>query len=457
MEERIIKFIAALRARGVHVSLAESIDAFNAIDHLGIHARKTFRLCLRSTLIKNRSALAVFDELFPLFFNTASAPPLSNLTNDLSREEAIQIAEAIRDLNDHIRRMLERLLHGEPLSAEELEHFAQRIGLQHANNLRYTEWMARRMEQAMKFTEVRAAIQNLINTLSELFTDTNRLEQIQQLIEENYQALRDQIRQFVGQRIAENLSDLPREESIDRLMDRSFNALSENDMQILREEVRRLAVILRSRVALRQKRAKNGRLDPKATIRANLKHQGIPFEIKYHNRRQKPKLVVFCDLSTSMRYCSELMLSLVYELKDQISKTHAFAFIDHLEYINPYFIGKEGNAAVKSVLQKMPPGYYSTDLGYSLTNFASGYLDTIDNKTTFIMVGDGRNNYNNPELVIFRIISQRSHRTIWINPESRNQWGTGDSDMWKYVPYCDDILRASTLNELTAAVDQLLD
>ena len=36
MEERILKFIAALRAGGVRVSLAESADAFAAIDRLGV-------------------------------------------------------------------------------------------------------------------------------------------------------------------------------------------------------------------------------------------------------------------------------------------------------------------------------------------------------------------------------------------------------------------------------------
>jgi uncharacterized protein with von Willebrand factor type A (vWA) domain len=379
-----------------------------------------------------------------------------NLAEDLSPEEATMIAAAIKNLNDSIRQMTERLIQGDPLSQDELDRFAQRIGLQHANNIRYQEWMARRMEQAMKFDEVREAIKELMNTLSEILKDSSRLDQIKDLIEENYQGFRKQIRQFVGKKIAEGLSEIPREEPIEKLMNRPFNTLSERDMQVLREEVRRLAVVLRSRVALRQKRAKNGRLDPKATIRANLKHQGIPFDIKYHNRRLKPKLVVFCDLSTSMRYCSELMLSLVYELKDQITKTHAFAFIDHLKYINPEFSGSQANEAVRRVLQSMPPGYYSTDLGYSLTNFTRVYMDTIDSKTTFIIVGDARNNYNNPELVIFKTISQRSHRTIWINPETRNQWGSGDSDMWKYLPYCDDILRASTLKELTSAVDQLL-
>jgi glyoxylase-like metal-dependent hydrolase (beta-lactamase superfamily II) len=131
------------------------------------------------------------------------------------------------------------------------------------------------------------------------------------------------------------------ENGFDELMNRPFNALSDKDMDILRKEVRRLAQMLRSRVALRQKRAKTGQLDAKATIRANLKHNSVPIELKHRDRTLKPKLVVICDISTSMRPASELMLSLLYALQDQISKTHAFAFIDRLEYISPDFSGKE--------------------------------------------------------------------------------------------------------------------
>ncbi|MBW8012189.1 MAG: VWA domain-containing protein [Chloroflexi bacterium] len=452
----MIKFISALRAQGLRVSLAESEDAFNAINMLGVHERETFRLSLRATLVKDTADLKVFDELFPLFFSANTPPPLINLAEDLTPQEAGKIAEAIRHFNQHLQNMLDKLMHGEPLSQQELEQLAQMIGLQHANDLRYQEWMARRMEQALRFEEVREAIQELMDTLAEMDLDPQRLEQIRQLLEANQAALGEQLRQYVGQRIAENLSDQPPEEDIDRLLNRPFNALSEKNMQILRDEVRRLAAILRSRVALRQKRAKSGKLDPKATIRTNLKHNSVPFQIKYRNRHLKPKLVVLCDISTSMRYCSELMLSLIYAMQDLVSKTNAFAFIDHLEYITPDFQGKRANEAVGSVLRRIPTGYYSTDLGYTLSNFASDYLDKIDSRTTFIMVGDGRNNYNNPQVEIFRTISRRSHRTIWINPEPRIQWGTGDSDMWQYAPYCDDILKAATLNELTAAVDKLL-
>jgi uncharacterized protein with von Willebrand factor type A (vWA) domain len=151
-----------------------------------------------------------------------------------------------------------------------------------------------------------------------------------------------------------------------------------------------------------------------------------------------------------------MMLSLIYELQDQITRTHAFAFIDRLEYITPDFERQPGKEAVKSILARNPPGFYSTDLGFSLGNFSREYMDSIDGRTSFIMVGDARNNYNDPNLAVFEMIARRSPRTLWINPESRMQWMVGDSDMGRYAPYCDDILRAGTLNELTSVVDKLL-
>jgi hypothetical protein len=73
MEDRMIKFIAALRAEGVRVSLAESADAFLAVDDLGVLDRETFRLSLRATLVKEAADLPAFDELFPLFFDSRCA------------------------------------------------------------------------------------------------------------------------------------------------------------------------------------------------------------------------------------------------------------------------------------------------------------------------------------------------------------------------------------------------
>ena len=456
MDERIVKFISALRSAGVRVSLAESADAFSAVDELGVMDRDMFRLSLRSTLVKDARNIPVFEELFPLFFGNANTPPLMNLSEDLTPDEAEKIAEALRQFSEQIRRMLERLLRGKQLSPEELDRLGKFVGLNQIDDLRYREWMSQRLQKALRFPEVREALRELAELLAQMGMDKQRVDQMMRLMQANQQALDDQLRQFAGQRIAENLSEQRPDDNIDALLNRPFNALSDKDMEKLRKQVQRLATILRTRVALRQKRAKSGQLDAKNTIRANLKHGSVPIEIKHRERTLKPKLVVICDVSTSMRSCSELMLSLLHALQDQISKTHAFAFIDHLEYISPAFEGSEARQAVSQVLERMPSGYYNTDFGNSLDNFNQDYLDTMDGRTTFLVVGDGRNNYNDPRVDIFNLLARRSRRTIWITPEVSGLWGTGDSDMLKYAPNCDVILQAGNLAELTAAVDKLL-
>lgn len=456
MEDRMIRFIAALRAGGVRVSLAESADAFLAVDNLGVQDREAFRLSLRATLVKDASSLPTFDELFPLFFDSSDNPPMQDLTEDMSPEEAHMLAQALRMFNEQLRKMMEKLLRGEQLSQQELQQLGQMVGLNRTDDLRYKEWMARRMMRALRFDEVKDALREMMELLAQMGMNKERLQQMRELLRANQQALQDQIAQYAGQKIADNMSEQRPDESIDDLLDRPFGALSDKDMDRLRKEVSRLANRLRSRIALRQKRAKSGQLDAKATIRANLKHGGVPMEIKHRDHRLKPKLVVICDISTSMRHCSELMLSLVYALQDLVTKTHAFAFIDHLEFISPDFVGREAKDAIGEVLVRMPPGHYSTDLGYSLENFNQDYMDTVDGRTTFILVGDARNNYNDPRLDIFQTISRRSRRTIWINPEPPMLWGSGDSDMLKYAPLCDNVAIAATLGELTQAIDHLL-
>lgn len=458
MDERIIRFISALRASGVRISLAESADAFQAVDKIGVQDREQFRLSLRATLIKDAGCLPVFDELFPLFFDSAEPQgQMFDVTQEMTPEEAQKLAQLLRQFGEQLRQMLEKLLRGEQLSQQELDQLAQITGLNRAQDMRYRDWYAQRMMRALRFKEVQEALREIMELLAKMGINKQRLEQMRQLIQANQKALEEQISRFAGQKIAENMSEAePDEANVDELMDRPFRALSDREMDILRREVRRLANRLRSRIALRQKRAKTGQLDAKATLRANLKNAGVPMEIKHRDHRLKPKLVVICDISTSMRHCSELMLGLVYALQDLITKTHAFAFIDHLEYISPDFAAKEANEAIAGVLQRMPPGYYSTDLGFALKQFASHYLDTVDQRTTFIMVGDGRNNYNDPALEIFQMLARRARRMIWINPEPPMLWGTGDSDMLQYAPFCTHILMAATLGELTEAVDHLL-
>jgi uncharacterized protein with von Willebrand factor type A (vWA) domain len=456
METRILQLIAALRASGVRVSLAESAEAFSAVDLMGIQHREHFRLSLRATLIKDIKDIPVFDKLFPLFFGSGQPPEMGgNPTDDMSPEEAQMFADALRQFAQSLRQRMEQLMNGEQLSREELEALAQMVGLNQTDDLRHQEWLAQRMMRALAFPEVREALKELMEQLQQMGMSRERVEEIREQIAQNMAGLEQQIKQFAGERIAENLSEQPPGENADNLMNRPFHALSDADKKMLQREVKRLAAALKTRIALRQKRAKSGQLDPKATIRANLKHHGVPMEIHYRDKIRKPKIVVICDVSTSMRFCSELMLSFLFALQGQVSKTHAFAFIDHLEYISEHLNGSNADEAIASVLWRMPSGHYNTDLGWSLNNFNEEHMSTLNGQTTLLLVGDGRNNYNDPRLDIFSTMARRASRTIWLNPEPPYLW-QGDSDMPKYAPLCNNVLKVSNLKELAEAVDSLL-
>ena len=81
-------------------------------------------------------------------------------------------------------------------------------------------------------------------------------------------------------------------------------------------------------VAVRRRRAKRGRFDSSATLRRNLQYGGVPFRIVFDRKRKdKPQVMVLCDVSDSVRNVSRFMLQFVYALQDLYSKVRSFIFV----------------------------------------------------------------------------------------------------------------------------------
>jgi uncharacterized protein with von Willebrand factor type A (vWA) domain len=240
------------------------------------------------------------------------------------------------------------------------------------------------------------------------------------------------------------------------LLDVPFQRLGQEDLENIRDEIRRLAARLRSRASLRQKKAKAGDFDPRKTIRNNMRYGGVPMKLKFEKKHKKPSIILICDVSTSVRYCAEFLLTMVYELHDQIRRTNSFVFIDDLVDISMAFKEHEPREAVYKVLAENPPGYYSTDLGNSLNTFALDHMGKIDSRTTVIILGDGRNTYNNPRLDIAQDMQKRARRLLWFCPEQPSMWGTGDSDMHEYARHSDGVHLVNSLRDLVSAIDNIL-
>lgn len=461
MEERIVKFITALRAAGVRVSVAESQDAWRAVERLGVADRGTFRLSLRSTLVKDAAALPTFDELFPLYFGSAT-PPLTNPQGDLSPEDQQMLRDALermmQDLARQLQQLLEWLLSGRGPTEDDLQQLADQAGADPHGRLTPSSArrMAQRMQDLLGWDQLQDLLDQLWEALAQAGMDPASIEQLQEQVAENAERLAEQLGDFAGQQVRDQRVDQARRRPMQDLLDRPLDSLSHADMDALREQVRRLAARLRSRAALRQKRGKQGKLDPKATLRRNLRYQGVPFEMRFRQRRLKPKLVVILDVSTSMRPVVEFFLRLLYELQDQVQKTRSFAFVDHLEDVTADLQTRHLDQAITVVLTKLPAGHYNTDLGRSLRQLEAEHLGALDGRTTLIVLGDGRNNYNDPALDTFGRLGRRARRVIWLNPEYPAQWGSGDSDMLSYAPLCSAVYQTRSLSQLAEAVDRIL-
>lgn len=455
MEDRIIDFVRGLRAAGVRVSMAESVDAMQAVKLLGITEKERFRKSLRATLIKESDDFAVFNELFPLYFGSGG-PPLQSAMEDMTADEQEMLQAALSAMSGNLQRLMDWLTSGDGPTKEELEELARRAGAQWANNPGEARWITRRMLRQMGFQHLEEQLQQLIQKLQEMGMSQDAIEKLLGVVEANREALVEQMAQQVGLQIAQDQAERPKDLHGSDLMHKSFQNLSESEAEILRKEVGRLVTQLRSRAALRRKRGKEGKFDPKSTIRANQRFAGVPFELKFKKKKLKPNLVLICDVSTSMRPVAEFMLRLIYELQDQVAKARSFAFNADMEEISVTLSGNRAAEAVSEVLYAIPPGYYATDLGNSLDTFFKNFLDSVTGKTTVIILGDGRNNYNSPRIDLMKKLQQRSKRLLWFNPEHRGQWGTGDSDMIDYAPICDDVYQVRNLAQLSAAVDKIL-
>ena len=100
--------------------------------------------------------------------------------------------------------------------------------------------------------------------------------------------------------------------------------------------------------------------------------------------------------------------------------------------------------------------YAHSDFGRAFKAFHRDYLAAVNKRTTVIVLGDGRNNYNLPHEWVLRDLRQRAKQVIWLNPESRMTWGFGDSEMDRYAPHCTLVEECRNLHQLYRVVDRLV-
>jgi hypothetical protein len=80
----------------------------------------------------------------------------------------------------------------------------------------------------------------------------------------------------------------------------------------------------------------------------------------------------------------------------------------------------------------------------------------VTSRTTVLVIGDGRSNYLAPESWVLKEIRRRARRLLWICPEERWAWGSGDSEMPLYAAQVDRVAVATRVADLAEIAEALL-
>lgn len=273
-------------------------------------------------------------------------------------------------------------------------------------------------------------------------------------LSERRQALEARIREMIQRELSMNrLGDA--EPVPHGLAEKAFEQLTEAEIDLLREATARLARKLRDARSLRQRRERRGSLDVKRTLRRNLRYGAVPMElVRRRKRRDRPELVAVCDISGSVGNAARFMLQLIYSLQDQFSRVRSFVFVREPIEVTELFDRLSIREAVDQALRV--EYYLHSDFGNTFLALGERYLEVFNSKTTLLVLGDARNNHLDPGLEGLERIRQRVKRILWLNPERRGAWDTGDSIMSTYAPCCDLVAECRNLAQLTAVVDRLV-
>src|SRR5260221_9978093 len=223
MDKRIVEFIRTLRAAGVRIAVAESAEAMDAIEHIGLFERDLFQAALKTTLVKERTDGPTFEHFFPLFFDTG-APPMFNMEQELSPEQQDMLHQALQAMMgnmDALRQLIEQMMQGRQLSQDQLDQMGQMVGLPSADSQYQDGYFQRMMQRALGMQQLQEMLEQLEQQLKEMGMSQEAIEQIMEMMAANGESLAEQIQKYVGSSIARNMAEQPKPEPQD-LMNKPF-------------------------------------------------------------------------------------------------------------------------------------------------------------------------------------------------------------------------------------------
>jgi uncharacterized protein len=470
-------FIVELRNAGLPVSLTENLDAVEAVKHIPIEDRATFKYALAATLVKNHAHWRAFETVFEVYFSLRGKE--YDISDDSDQDgdfdpDNLEEGEGGKGLGgggggegltpEELAELLfQALLHGADtlMRAIAKQAVQQYAGMEPGRPVGGTYYLYR----TLRNLNLDGILDRLMEKASEeapeqLTSLEERLErdEFEHRIEKLKQEIEAEIRRrLVADRGVEAMARTlrkPLPEDVD------FMHASREELSALRKAIQPLTRKLAVRLARKRRHGRKGPLDFRSTVRHSLSYGGVPAELKYkYPRPSKPEIMVIADISGSVAAFARFTLHLVYALSGQFSKVRSFVFIDGLDEVTRFFEGVDDiTDAINRVNTEADVIWVDghSDYGHAFEVFNENYGHDVGPKTTVLILGDARNNYHASQAWIIKDLEQKARKVFWLNPEPESYWDTGDSIVGEYASHCEGVFEVRNLRQLEGFVENLV-
>jgi uncharacterized protein with von Willebrand factor type A (vWA) domain len=451
----------ALRREGFEISTVQAIDAVRAVLAVGLEHPGRVREGLAAIVVQKTSDRSHFDAAFQTFFDPSGGP--RDLWGRLAiggvmPEEIDALRAMLSQLADHDAdglASLGALLEG---GADldrllSLTGYARSIDAHSGPQLGFlTQRLLGRVGSQGAHRRLGLLRAQLVDSLGV------RGQELTDLLARELERRQDEIRAHVRRAFDARVDALERERGSTRLDDKPFAALSETEIEAVRLAVRAFAERLRGSARVRARHALRGRIDAHRTLRRAMRTGGVPFvPLRKRRTRQRPKLVLLCDVSDSVRAAAAFLLEFTHAVHELFERARSFVFVSELGETTALF---ERESVRTAVARAWGGGVVrigdNSNYGRALRAFEELHMHELDRRTTVVILGDGRTNYHDAAPEVLDRVRERSRALIWLCPEPRGNWSQGDSAMSMYAPRCTAVHEVKCASDLERAARTLI-
>ncbi|MBZ4334569.1 VWA domain-containing protein [Corallococcus sp. AS-1-12] len=463
MDARIVEFAEVLRQNGVRVSTSEVQDALRATAEVGVEDRNLFRSVLRTTLVKRELDVETFRRAFDFFFSGAARTFEAidqSLAKQLEEEGYLEgdlLKMVIYQMNllaPEMSPLAQAILAGDRARLAQIFRQASlQLDLGQLESPLQTGFFTRRMLAGAGMERARSDLKSLEDELKARGLHAEGVEIVSRHVAAAMRKIEEAARAEVKRQ-----SEARIRRRTDSVTEKPLHLLTQAEVDQMEAAVRTLAEKLKSRMIRKQRSHRRGSLHAQRTLRRNMPWDGIPMVPVFRTRRpERPELVVLCDVSDSVRNASRMMLLFMHTLQSLFVRVRSFVFVSDVGEVTPFFKDLDVSEAIDAATAGRTVSMSSnSNYGRALADFTRDHLGSITRRTTVMIIGDGRNNYNASNAWALKDLKRKAKRVLWISPEDRGNWGIGDSEMLTYEKHCTQAVVVTSVSDLARIAEQLV-